>query len=702
MSFYFTPHRSFMYKVSVVTPFHNVEMTVFQKAADSMRQQTIGFENVEWVIVVHNSEPQYLLQLQEMFKDDRNVIVKELNNEAKTPSSPRNYGMLFITAPYLGFLDADDSYTPNCLEETVRNMQETDSQVVCFRREFELEDEGLLVITEVVAWNQTIPRIVISRDNWDDEKMFRGVWCMVTNKLFDTRFLKEHDVTFDEELPLAEDALFCADAIAHAARVCYLPQLIGYHYFINGSSLVQDDVKSGETLIGYANGFVKLFTTLQKYGINTDDLVLGLASHLSRFMLASSQMLTLEHRQEIKRIMGPFISQASPMKPSKLVNPEEAEMAYTIPKMVIMNPEGGIDEYLRSVLNGLPKLKFILRTNKDTDYGQRYAFDLLQSIEGYQHRVPLTDYDNYAPLILLQTGIGESRILTAAKTELYVRKQSGKILPMTEEHLKPYGHAFASLLNGHHSLLLITGRPVGRATGDRAVIDTLESILLKQYMNTYYYSTNRKSTTLTPSFALLFSPTEQRDNYAIMLEAIADKDIEQIVTLTTKDIWEAFQVLEARWQEMVETISHKDPARAQELNEAFSDGMEGVAGRIWPMLKRTVAFGAGEQKTFTTKMQVYTKGIPHNHGCYFTTETMMAKAVEDGSERFKLITDTDFLEFIPVGAAPSSTPLLLSQTKVGGVYQVVVTNHAGLYRFKTNHMLTVLEKTVSEVFVTLE
>lgn len=59
-----------MYKVSVVTPFHNVEMTMFQKAADSMRQQTIGFENVELVIVVHNSEPQYLPQLQEMFKDD--------------------------------------------------------------------------------------------------------------------------------------------------------------------------------------------------------------------------------------------------------------------------------------------------------------------------------------------------------------------------------------------------------------------------------------------------------------------------------------------------------------------------------------------------------------------------------------------------------------------------------------------------------
>lgn len=74
-----------LYKVSVVTPFHNVDMRMFQQAADSMRAQTIGFENVEWVVVVHNCEPQYLPRLQAMFSGDKNVIVKELNNEATTP-----------------------------------------------------------------------------------------------------------------------------------------------------------------------------------------------------------------------------------------------------------------------------------------------------------------------------------------------------------------------------------------------------------------------------------------------------------------------------------------------------------------------------------------------------------------------------------------------------------------------------------------
>ncbi len=97
-----------MYKVSVVTPFHNVDMGMFRKCAESMRCQTIGFENIEWIIVVHNCKPNYLPELTEMFKNDQNVIIKELNDGKHTPAMPRNHGMQFVTGPYLGFLDGDD------------------------------------------------------------------------------------------------------------------------------------------------------------------------------------------------------------------------------------------------------------------------------------------------------------------------------------------------------------------------------------------------------------------------------------------------------------------------------------------------------------------------------------------------------------------------------------------------------------------
>ena len=49
-----------MYKVSVITPFHNVELNVFEKAYQSMKSQTIGFENIQWIVIAHNCEPHYL------------------------------------------------------------------------------------------------------------------------------------------------------------------------------------------------------------------------------------------------------------------------------------------------------------------------------------------------------------------------------------------------------------------------------------------------------------------------------------------------------------------------------------------------------------------------------------------------------------------------------------------------------------------
>jgi len=53
-----------MYKISVITPFHNVDMDMFEKACQSMRAQTIGFENIQWIIVAHNCETEYMPQLE--------------------------------------------------------------------------------------------------------------------------------------------------------------------------------------------------------------------------------------------------------------------------------------------------------------------------------------------------------------------------------------------------------------------------------------------------------------------------------------------------------------------------------------------------------------------------------------------------------------------------------------------------------------
>lgn len=298
-----------MYKLSVVTPFHNVDMGMFEKCAESMRSQTIGFENIEWIIVVHNCEPHYLPLLTEMFKNDHNVIIKELNDGLHTPASPRNHGMQFVTTPYLGFLDGDDSYTPDCLEVARREMIETQAQVVTFRREYELETESLHPHTEKVMWNQTEWRIVMDRDHFQQDKMFAGLWPFSTSRLFDVEFLRKNDLFFSKDVLWVEDVWHTGMCLMKADRVCYLPQFIGYHYFINGGSIIQDKKKSMEDLIECFKSANLIIDDLTAIGVDVNDTAHTLFLLLTQYYLASD--LTPEQRRILSDMAAPYLEEVT-------------------------------------------------------------------------------------------------------------------------------------------------------------------------------------------------------------------------------------------------------------------------------------------------------------------------------------------------------------------------------------------------------
>lgn len=114
--------------------------------------------------------------------------------------------------------------------------------------------------------------------------MFTGIYGMVTSRLFDRNFLLSNNITFDETVPYGEDILFIIEAYGKAERICYLPQFIGYHYFINSGSTVQSmENKPGSVLVAYAEGFRRVFDAGFKNGIYNDYL---LASFLASYALA--------------------------------------------------------------------------------------------------------------------------------------------------------------------------------------------------------------------------------------------------------------------------------------------------------------------------------------------------------------------------------------------------------------------------------
>lgn len=320
-------------EITVVTPFHNVEMNIFENCYQSILSQTIGLENVEWIIVLHNCEKKFVEAVKEKVKGRPNILTPELYNDARTPSSPRNYGLSMATGDYIGFLDGDDSYISTCLETALQNIRETHADILCFKRESEMENTDALPIAEGFLLDQTKERFIVNRDTWDAEKTFVSIWGMVTSKIYSRRFLEKNQLRFDESILFAEDEAFNLQAYILAERICYLPQYVGYHYYINSASLVQTPVKNAAQLLAYVRGFEKIFRIGMKNGIFMNNAIGGLLYHTARFLEISG--LDTAVRREIRDILSPYLRIVKPFDVCAIYTEEDVRLRYDYPKRVI-------------------------------------------------------------------------------------------------------------------------------------------------------------------------------------------------------------------------------------------------------------------------------------------------------------------------------------------------------------------------------
>ena len=688
------------YLVSVVTPFHNVDMDMFLRAKESVENQTIGFENIQWIIVLHNCEPQYHTEVPELFKGKGNVIIPVLDNEAKTPSSPRNYGVAMATAPYIAYLDGDDQLTPDALSVAVCEMDETEADVLCFRREYELQREGLSVLTETVLWNQTVPKIVVEKGNWDTEKMFNGIFGMVTSKMFRLDFLRRNDITFSETIPFAEDVEYVIRTFAVAEKICYLPQHIGYRYFINEGSLVQNGDKDGKTLIAYAKGMAEIFGLFEKYGI-ISDCVHGLCMQEALFILRSKS-ITLEERREIQDILGEYVMNLTPLSPSKILDEESCRLMYNIPREVILNPDDPYHgKYVCGMMNGFSVLAGILSRNRGTDIGRHCSFDTIRTLDAYQFRVPLSDEKSIRPLVALQTNVNETNILTAEKAAYYFRKKTGALLPCTTKHLKQYMDALSDTLSCKKSLFIAYSTSECSITNDAVLAADKEYIILKEFFQNYLPVHPNSNIRLTSKEMIYFQKEKESVFDAVWKDALLDDTFEQIVAFDTKQLLCAFQYLEKNWKDIVSEVKKSDADRGAEIEAVFADGFETpIVPKLWKQALRFVAFGAGELYESTTALKRYLGEIHHNNGYYYTEEAVIGKAKEDNSNVFHHSVYSCFFEVLPLGAEDGEA-LPLSEADPDTPYQLVVTNEAGLYRYVMDHFIYVKEVGVDGISFTV-
>ena len=708
-------HTQSNYMLSVVTPFHNTNLTFFEKCLDSLKEQTIGFESIEWVITLHNSESEYVEGVRNLCGEYSNIKLYELYNDNHTASSPRNECMKHVSGKYVFFLDADDFLFPYALKTLLEAMEENHGDIGSFREESIVGTEGLQLIEQMrlkFLLDQTKPLIILHRDSPDLAK-YLDPRNGTVHKMYRVDLLRDNNISFSDKIKIGEDVTFNLNCMKYMNTTVVLPQCIGYGYFMNAGSLAQSMNNTPEGIVSRINDFYHWIEMAVQTGLDVSNIVWTAAAGSARML--SIPGLPQELVAGWKAKFAPFIDKLPPMKGNaKFYNQQQADGMMQMARAFFV--QDGSSEEVNKSINLLWE---ILRRNEGTDIGQNHRFDLIHTYEAFTKSVPLTEYDFYAPLIELTTRIGETNIFCAEPLVGYSLSSGTtagqKRIPYTAGHLVAYAACMRDiLLDGAATFALLESLPKEMEYVDKTRLDSIIGAALsviRMELSECSYAKRFKQGVMTSPIELFF-PTETIDpRYARLLFALLDPDVSQIVAPFTWTVLDTIQFLEKNHESLLKdmesgTISRDaglpeamrreleakltaSPERAQALRVEIEKGFEGIIPRIWPKCGRIVAAGTGAFSIYTRKLKFYSGEIPMNNGFYAASEAVIGRSMGDGSDEYALLTDNAFFEFLKPG---EQAPVDAEGLEEGGEYEVILTNLAGLYRYRLGDVIRVLRR----------
>ena len=364
----------------------------------------------------------------------------------------------------------------------------------------------------------------------------------------------------------------------------------------------------------------------------------------------------------------------------------------------------------------------MLAKNADTEYGKRYHFGEITTIEEYQQKVPFSIYDDYAPYIERMIA-GEKDLLTKDNIVHYALTSGSvdnpKKIPVSEQTVDLY-REYATQFS-----FAIIARALGKKWQRGRGLNLME-VKFETLPNGLFAGSisGRGVYSIKDLLFLMFTspkeivfPREIMDTkYAHLRFALEERSLSYIASSFMTAVSDLMKYLEINWELLVDDIEkgtiHPDikiaddikakllkqikpnPKRAAELRKEFEKGFDTpIIPRIWPELAFVHAIGSGGFAVYTDKMRHYLGNIPIYFSVYAASESIMAICNEMESQEFVLIPDSAFYEFIPVdqeeGEDPEKT-LTMEQLETGKDYEIVLTNTSGFYRYRIKDVVRVV------------
>lgn len=376
----------------------------------------------------------------------------------------------------------------------------------------------------------------------------------------------------------------------------------------------------------------------------------------------------------------------------------------------------------------LATLNKIMKKNQDCELGKKYNFANIKTLDDFQNNVPLSTFDDYAPLVDRMVEKNENNIITGSKIIRYCSSSGSvgkpKLQPKTARdvwNMQCMGFAAtpacASIYFKQHNiakklptqmgplLISLVGHPLPngmKCNGAGQVPFTYLTPLLKYF-------------TTTPIDILYPEDEENTDiSYFQLRACLENRNVTYLGTMVVTLLVTMFEYLEENWQMICDDIEKgsinpsvrapeklikkyekkwkPNPTRAAELRAEFKKGFrtqQPIAKRIWPELCWGYGMIGSTLSVYEEKLRIYIGDLPlHNMG-YAASEGFMAMPCELNTDDYVLLPRSLIYEFIPIDADENTRPLFMNELEIGKDYEIVVTNFSGLYRYRIMDVIRV-------------
>ncbi|MCI8580881.1 MAG: glycosyltransferase [Dorea sp.] len=241
-------------KVSVIVPVYNGEKHL-EQCMDSITGQTL--REIE-IICVDDGSADRSLEILERYakKDERIRVICQKNAGA---GAARNRGLLRAKGKYIVFWDADDKFDRKALELMYLKMQKKQTDI-CVCGVCEFTNDSKVYETDGYLKTALIPHKDPFNKYDIHEALFSFASNVVWNKMFNRKFLMDHNLRF-QEIRQGNDTAFVMKALYLADRITIAEKYLAFYRMNHADSLTG---KSSETIFCPYQSYICALQELEK------------------------------------------------------------------------------------------------------------------------------------------------------------------------------------------------------------------------------------------------------------------------------------------------------------------------------------------------------------------------------------------------------------------------------------------------------